>query len=158
MNRPVNLASLPKDDALARARAGGRTIFGDDDAVSHVYTDLMSRWIGRNLPKAVGQSDDEFGDLVEEIEKEFNAGVVEAVVAARARDKSRAILDRIDELATEQSLFAFKLQGLVAFMVEALPDDLRGELPVKFTLTQLRDDMMQLAENVMDLAHGVKNG
>jgi hypothetical protein len=91
MNKPVNLASLPKDEALVLARAGGRSIFGDIKAVTHIYSDLMSYWIGRSLPKAVGQSDEEFGDLVEEVEKEFNAGVDEAVGAASEDGKSRVV-------------------------------------------------------------------
>jgi hypothetical protein len=158
MSKPVNLASLPKDDALALARVGGRAIFGDDDAVSHVYTDLMSHWIGINLPQAVDQSDDEFGDLVEQIEKEFNSGVVEAVSAAREDGKSKEVIKRIDKLVTDQSILAFKLQGLVQFMVEALPDDRQDELPVRCTLVHLRDDMMQLGENLMDLVHEARNG
>jgi hypothetical protein len=158
MNKPVNLASLPKDDALALARAGGRAIFGDMDAVTHIYTELMQYWIGRNIPQAVGQSDDDFGDLVSEVEEAFNSGVDEAVSAAHAGSKSQTILDRVDTLLTDQSVLAFKHQGLVAFMVEALPDDVRDELPVKFTLTHLRDDMMQLAEKLADLVFEAKYG
>ena len=158
MNKPVNLASLPKDDALALARAGGRAIFSDDDAVSHVYSGLMSHWIGINLPKAVGQSDDEFGDLVEQVEKEFNAGVDEAVSAAREDEKRKQVIERIDDLLTDQTALAFKMQGLLQFMVEALPDDGRDELPVKCTLTHLRDDMMQLAEKLADLVCEAEHG
>lgn len=85
MDKRVNLAALPKNQALLRARAAGRAIFGDQGAVSEVYNDLMSHWIGRNLPKAVGQSDDEFGDLVSEISDEFEAGVDEAIKDARVQ-------------------------------------------------------------------------
>ncbi|MFL9987225.1 hypothetical protein [Paraburkholderia sediminicola] len=158
MSRIVNLASLPKDDALALARAGGRGIFGDINAVTHVYSELMSHWIGGNLPKAVGQSDDEFGELVCQIEKEFNAGVDEAVSAARADGKARKVVERIDDLVTDQSVLAFKLQGLLQFMVEALPDDKQGALPVRCTLVHLRDDMEQLAEKLMDLVQEAENG
>jgi hypothetical protein len=158
MNEPINLASLPKPDALALARAGGRAILADEDAVSHVYTDLMSYWLGRNLPKAIGQSDDEFGDLVNEVEKEFSAGVDEVVKAAREDEKRKQVIERIDDLLTDQTAIAFKMQGLLQFMVEALPDDGRDELPVKCTLMHLRDDMMQLAEKLADLVCEAEHG
>jgi hypothetical protein len=158
MNKPVNLASLQKDKALVLARAGGRAIFGDMKAVTHVYNDLMHYWVGANLPQAVGQSDDEFGDLVEEVEKEFNAGVDEAVAAAGEDGKSRAVIGRIDGLVTDQTVLAFKMQGLLQFMVEALPDDGQDDLPVKCALTHLRDDMLQLAEKLMDLVHEAEHG
>lgn len=158
MNKPVNLASLPKDDALARARIAGRSIFGDVNTVTHVYHDLMSYWIGRNLPQAVGQSDDEFGDLVEEVEKEFNAGVDEAVVAAQKGEKSPALLERVDQLATGDCVLAWKIYNVVAFMIEALPDDGRDDLPVKCTLIDLHGDLHRLGERLMDFVHRVKHG
>lgn len=67
-------------------------------------------------------------------------------------------IERIADLVTDQSVLAFKLQGVLQFMVEALPDDRQGELPVKCTLVHLRDDMMQLAERLMDLVHEAQNG
>ena len=69
MDKRVNLAALPKDEALVLARVGGRTIFGDADAVSKVYEGLMTYWTNTNMPVAVGQSDDEFGELFDEVEK-----------------------------------------------------------------------------------------
>lgn len=129
MNKYVNLASLPKGDALALARAGGRTIFGDEDAVSHAYSALMEYWIGRSLPVAVGQDDDEFGDLVDQVEGEFRAGFDEAMNAACASNKSRAILDRIDMLATENCMLAWRLQSLVALMVGRFPPTNRTTCP-----------------------------
>ncbi|RAS38304.1 hypothetical protein [Paraburkholderia bryophila] len=158
MDKLVNLASLTKDEALALARAGGRAILGDVHAVTHVYHDLMSHWLARSMPQAVGQSDDEFGDLVEAVEREFNAGAAEAVSAAREDEKRKQVIERIDDLLTDQTAIAFKMQGLLQFMVEALPDDSQGRLPVKCTLTHLRDDMMQLAENLMDLVREAEHG
>ncbi|WNC88821.1 hypothetical protein RI103_14050 [Paraburkholderia sp. FT54] len=158
MSKPVNLASLPKDEALVLSRVDGRAIFGDVDAVTHVYSELMSHWLSKRMPRAVGQSDEEFGDLVEEVEKEFNAGVDEAVSAVREDGKSREVIKRIDDLVTARSMFAFRIQAVVAFMVEALPDDAADQLPVKFTLTGLRDDLHQLGENLLDLVHEAEHG
>ncbi|MFB9123314.1 hypothetical protein E2553_00145 [Paraburkholderia dipogonis] len=158
MSKSVNLASLPKDQALALARAGGRTILGDIDAVAAVYPELLKSWTARNIPNAICQSDEEFDGLLQEIENEFNGGVDEAVAAAHSAEKSRAIIERIDKLLTDQTAIAFKLQGLVAFMVAALPDDGRGELPVKCTLMHLQVDMMDLAERLMDIVSEAENG
>lgn len=84
MDRRVNLAALPMHEALARARVGGRGIFSDEDAVSAAYPDLLRHWTDKNMPNAVGQSDDEFNDLVSKVSDEFNAGIDEAIKAAQA--------------------------------------------------------------------------
>ncbi|WP_185733505.1 hypothetical protein [Burkholderia sp. Bp8998] len=88
MDSRVNLATLPEHETLARARVGGRAIFGDEAAVSACYHDLLRHWTDKNIPNAVGQSDDEFGDLLGKVCDEFEAGVDEAIKAAQAESLS----------------------------------------------------------------------
>ena len=103
MDKHVNLAGLPKSVALMRARAGGRAIFGDEEAVSKAYEELMRHWFDKNMPRAVGQSDDEFDDLADEVGKEFEAGVDEAIKTAR--DYSYAIPNPFEgEAAADDAL------------------------------------------------------
>jgi hypothetical protein len=83
MDKRVNVASLPLVEALERARHGGRSILGNEDAVSEVYIDLWRKWGDANMPNACGQSDDEFSDLMDKCMSEFEAGLDETVRTVR---------------------------------------------------------------------------
>lgn len=74
----VNLASLPRVEALRLARAAGATIFADREAMQASFLQLRFEWIGRNCPDAVGQSDDEFNELTEALADEFAEGFDQA--------------------------------------------------------------------------------
>lgn len=63
------------------------------------------------------------------------------------------VLQRLDKLIGEKSALAWKMHNLLAFMVEALPDDEGDALPVQCTLIDLRNDMEQLATSLQDSMH-----
>lgn len=66
-------------------------------------------------------------------------------------------LQRIAERVKEETFLAWRIQNLLAFMAEAMLDDLADSLPVKCALINLRDDANRLAENLMDLVGKVEN-
>jgi hypothetical protein len=68
------------------------------------------------------------------------------------------VLDRVVELLNEQTTFGWKIQNLLAFMAEALPDDELSELPVKCALIGARDDMYKLVVTLMDIVHRAEHG
>jgi hypothetical protein len=103
MDKRINLAALPEREALTRARASGRAIFSDEAAVSAVYHGLLRHWTDKNIPNAAGQSDDEFDNLLSKVEGEFEAGVDEAIKAARAESLSTPNLYE-GEMATGDAL------------------------------------------------------
>jgi methyl-accepting chemotaxis protein len=71
---------------------------------------------------------------------------------------STEMVERIAERINEETSAAWRIHNTLAFMAEAVSDDAAGELPVRCTLINLRDDMNQFLENLMDLVQGVKNG
>jgi len=157
MDKRFNLAALPKDKALVLARLGGRTIFGDVHAVSTVYEGLMTYWTNTNMPIAVGQPDEEFGELLDNVEKEFESGVNEAVEQARSDARSAATLDRVRNMLDDESAAAWQVFNVLTFMVEAVPDDKIDCLPIRCTLVNLREQMEKLAMTLMDLVTQVEN-
>jgi len=68
------------------------------------------------------------------------------------------VLERVGKALNEQSEFAWRIQNLLAFMVQALPDDEIDALPVKCALINAATDMYKLAETLMDVVSGAKNG
>jgi hypothetical protein len=70
----INLASLPKHKAIALARIGGLTIGSDNQVMSNHFPDLLKTWVSTNCPRAVDQTEEEFGDLVSDICDAFMAG------------------------------------------------------------------------------------
>jgi len=156
MDNLVNLASLPKDEALLRARAAGSSIFGDEGAISAVYTDMLKHWIDANMPCAVGQTDEEFGELLLEVEKEFEAGVDKAIEQARYDVQPVAALDLVTDMLNDKSAAAWQVFNVLAFMVEAVSDDTPDGLPIRCTLVNLREQVETLATNLMDLVYKAK--
>ncbi|AXF07289.1 hypothetical protein CUJ91_04665 [Paraburkholderia graminis] len=144
----VNLASLPRDEALDRAHAAGRGILLDSDAVSEVLLSLWTGWMNENIPNACSQSEEEFGQLLDSMMRQFEAGVREFVASA----SDRASLERFGKVLEQKSRATWKVHNVVAFMVEALPDDAAGALPTRCTLVDVRDEMEQLAMSLRDLA------
>lgn len=84
MHKRVNLASLPREEMLSAARDSARSVFADEDVISAIVLDLRTAWINKNLPRACGQTDEEFGVLVDLACEEFDAGIDEAIAAAKA--------------------------------------------------------------------------
>ncbi|MDR7006065.1 hypothetical protein [Paraburkholderia strydomiana] len=144
----VNLASIPRDEAMRRAHAAGRTILLDSAAVAEVLPSLWTGWMNANVPTACGQSEDEFGVLVDSMMGQFEAGVGE-FLASPSGDSTR---ERLANLLAQKFRLAWKIFNVVAFMVEALPDDAAGALPTRCTLVDVRDETEQLAVSLRDLA------
>jgi hypothetical protein len=152
---PVNLASLPREEAIKCARVAGREIFGDAEAVQIIADTLWMNWININAPVAIGQTDDEFGELVDTMGNEFFDGLAEGVehFAEDART-----LARVDELLCDESRFAWKIHNVLAFMCAALDEDTTHSLPVKCTVTDLSVDSEKLAISLMDLVSVARHG
>lgn len=93
MKKIKNLASLPRHEALAAARNAGRAVLADSKAVSSVCLTLWTEWMQANVPKACGQSDDEFGQLVSEMMDEFDLGLDEFIDAAASTNAPPVPLD-----------------------------------------------------------------
>ncbi|WP_155635463.1 hypothetical protein [Burkholderia cepacia] len=60
-------------------------------------------------------------------------------------------LDPLDCLLVDEVASAWKVHNMLAFMVEALPDDVEGALPVHCTLVDLKFDMDKLATSLMGI-------
>jgi hypothetical protein len=151
---PVNLASLRREEAIERAHVAGRGILVDNTAVSTVFLSLWTDWMNANIPKACGQSDDDFGELVSAVMDAFETGFYKFVGSASIDP----VLERIESLLQEHSSRAWRVHNTLAFMVVALPDDESAGLPVRCTLVELREDMEKLAASLMDLTHEAHNG
>jgi len=151
---PINLASLPREEAIDRARVAGRGILVDNTAVSTVFLSLWTDWMNANIPKACGQSDDDFGELVSAVMDAFEAGFYKFVSSASIDP----VLERVESLLQEHSSRAWRVHNTLAFMVESLPDDKLDGLPVRCTLVELREDVEKLAASLMDLTHEAHNG
>ncbi|NIF78897.1 hypothetical protein F3J20_16135 [Paraburkholderia sp. Cy-641] len=151
---PINLASLPRDEALQRAREVGRAILHDSTAVSDAFDGLWVSWMNANIPKACGQSEGEFGELIDSMMGEFEDGLNDFVRSARAN----LTLTRVEHFLATQSRFAWKIYNVIAFMVEAVPDDAAGALPIRCTLMDLREDIDKLATSLMDVDWSAYHG
>jgi hypothetical protein len=102
MNANINLAALPKHEALDRARAAGRGVLADRKAVSAVCLTLWTDWMAANIPHACGQSNDEFGDLLSAMMDEFDFGIDEFIESASSSNAPPAPLD--GEISAEGAL------------------------------------------------------
>jgi hypothetical protein len=151
MAKSVNLASLPKEEALQCARAAGSSIFGDEGVISAVYTDMLKHWIDANMPCAVGQTDEEFGELLLEVEKEFEAGVDKAIQRARQPDLQittnrggRRVFSDLREVRE----FSVEVARDVAMLTAVLQDSTSDEGFVMQTMGLLNDISFQLQQAV----------
>ncbi|WP_155257356.1 MULTISPECIES: hypothetical protein [Burkholderia] len=157
---PVNLASLPRKEALKCARIAGRQILGDGDALQPVADTIWIEWLNANAPIAVGQSDNEFGELIDAMGNEFFAGMAEGCELFQSigqpQDGDRA-LGRAEGFLVKESALAWKLHNVLAFMVEAVPSDAPDGLPVQCMLADLRNDMDELATRLQGLAHRTRD-
>lgn len=154
-NTPVNLASLPLVEALERAHDAGRKILIDSDAIAAVSQDLWTNWMNANVPIACGQSEDEYGALINSMMNHFFHGLAEGV--KRFAEDARTI-ERVEIDLCDHSRRAFKIYNVLAFMSEAIGDDKQGELPVRCTVVDLRQDVEKLATDLMDLAWNARHG
>jgi len=150
----INLASLPREEAIERARVAGRGILVDDTAVSAVFLSLWIDWMNANIPNACGQSEDEFGELVNSMMNEFELGVNEFIASVTAN----RTLERVEGRLNDNSSLAWQVHDVLAFVVEALPEDMDNELPTRCTLTRLREDMKKLASSLMDFVSEASRG
>lgn len=157
----VNLASLPREEAMQRARVAGREILGDIHAIQGVSDTLWLNWINVNAPVAIGQTDAEFGELIEAMGEEFSQGLSEGVARFQAVQSDSSVhrtLERAEKLLVQKSHSAWKIYNIIAFMVEALPEDAADALPTRCTLADVRGDIEELATSLMDLIRGARHG
>lgn len=68
------------------------------------------------------------------------------------------MIQRVAERINDETSAAWRIHNTLAFMAEAISDDKVDELPVKCTLINLRDDMNQFLENLMNLVHEAEHG
>jgi hypothetical protein len=68
-----------------------------------------------------------------------------------------SVLDRLDGLLISKSGDAWQIFNVLAFMAEALPDDEMGDLPMRCTVANLRDQMETLAQSLMDLSREARH-
>src|SRR5262249_37589921 len=96
----INIASLPRAEALARARSGGRWILGDRNVMLLAMFDLYRRWADANMPKACGQSDDEFSELQDQCMEQWEEGIEEAIelVGAPVSDEAKETAGQLSAL------------------------------------------------------------
>ena len=83
MDKPINLASLPREQMLLAARFAARSVFADEEVISAVAPDLREAWFAKHMPRACGQTDEEFGKLVELVCDEFDVGINDAIAMAK---------------------------------------------------------------------------
>jgi len=131
----VNLASLLHNIAI------------DSSAVSAVFPDLWANWMNSNVPNACGQSEDEFGELVNSMMGEFEAGVNESIESKFGDPLTM----QIEHFLSLSSSRAWRIYTMLAFMVRALPEDRADAMPIHCTLVALRNDIENLAQCLMDL-------
>jgi hypothetical protein len=118
---PLNVASLPKHEALSLARDAGRGVLADSEAVSSVCLPLWIHWMNANIPTACGQSDDEFGELIAAMMEQFEFGVDEFVESASSAHEEPAAPSPLEgELAAEGALL---LVNAIKWMNNAAQDD-----------------------------------
>ncbi|ASW00158.1 hypothetical protein [Paraburkholderia aromaticivorans] len=153
--QPINLASLPLDEALQRAYVAGEKILIDTDAIAAVSQDLWTNWMNANVPNACGQSEDEYGALLNLMMTHFFHGLTEGV--KRIAEDART-MERVERDLSDHSRWAWKVYNVLAFMSEAIDDDRQGELPVRCTVVDLRQDVEKLATDLMDLVWRARHG
>ncbi|PRX32231.1 hypothetical protein B0G75_104252 [Paraburkholderia sp. BL18I3N2] len=146
--QPINLSSLPREEAIERARVAGRQILADNDAVSTVAMDLWTGWMNANVPNACGQSEEEFGELVNSMMSDFLKGLTDGVKRFAADAHT---LNRVGEFLSMESALAWKIRNVLAFMEAALDDDTQDSLPIRCTIADLSAEQGKLATNLMDL-------
>lgn len=62
-----------------------------------------------------------------------------------------AAVKHVRELLAAKAGDAWKVYNVLTFMVEALPADKPGELPIQCTLAELRQDLEKLASALMEI-------
>jgi hypothetical protein len=60
-------------------------VLSDADAMSKVWSALWEHWMLANIPRACGQSDDDFDELLNAVRTEFD-GALDRAIEVRGRD------------------------------------------------------------------------
>ncbi|UJH72592.1 hypothetical protein [Burkholderia cenocepacia] len=68
------------------------------------------------------------------------------------RAGDNAAVKHVRDLLVSKSAEAWRIYNVLAFMVEALPEDKSGELPVHCTLVDLREELEKLASGLMEIS------
>lgn len=67
------------------------------------------------------------------------------------RAGDNAAVKHVRDLLITKSAEAWRVYNVLTFMVEALPADKQGELPVQCTLADLRQEVEKLASDLMEI-------
>lgn len=77
---PINLVTLPRVDAINKAREIGRRVLADPSVFQVIWPELAGHFGIYNVPWAPdGMDDDEFREVVRVLTREFRAGLQEAI-------------------------------------------------------------------------------
>ncbi|KVH02764.1 hypothetical protein WS84_04180 [Burkholderia anthina] len=75
----------------------------------------------------------------------------DAIRVRQWRAGDYAAVKHVRDLLITKSAEAWKIYNVLSFMVEALPEDKPGELPVHCTLVDLREELEKLASGLMEI-------
>lgn len=77
---PVNLATLPLDDAMLIARAGGVSFLSESNVVNEIRNDISMAWLSKHMPWACDDmTDEEFDARMAALHSAFHDGLDEAI-------------------------------------------------------------------------------
>jgi hypothetical protein len=81
----VNLATLPLDDAMSIARAGGANFLSEPDIVAEVRNGISTVWLSKHMPWGCpDMTDEEFDARMAALYSAFHDGLDEVVLKHRA--------------------------------------------------------------------------
>jgi hypothetical protein len=76
---PENLATLPLKQAMRAAKADGRAALQDPSVFDDIYYEIQLKWLDKRIPRAAGQTDDEFSEFVAKVAAAFCEGLDETI-------------------------------------------------------------------------------
>jgi hypothetical protein len=82
---------------------------------------------------------------------------VRAMATANSIATDDVVLQRLCELVGEKSALAWKMYNVLAFVIEALPDDTAAGLPVQNTLIDIRCELEELATSLQDAVDNARS-
>lgn len=81
----ANLATLPLDDAMSIARAGGANFLSEPDVVAEIRNDISMVWLSKHMPWACDDmTDEEFDARMAALHSAFHEGLDEAICSQLA--------------------------------------------------------------------------
>lgn len=75
----------------------------------------------------------------------------DAIRVRQWRAGDNAAMKHVRDLLITKSAEVWRIYNVLSFMVEALPEDKPGDLPVHCTLVDLREELEKLASGLMEI-------